>query len=228
MNKMTMETEDSPLSSIIARVESYIDNPKAVTTETLSALRDELVDLRSYMEGGEEPVESESMSGGNMSEMIGNMAKKGMMALFLMLAFAGFSSAASKYDEGVTYTSHTAAATAGTILFTSATVRFIGVTVSSSAENSRIAFFRSTRSILTPDIASQTVVNTGFNTQNTGNNFSPLWDMENSSFTLINKLGTAEVTYFFKCIEYDGNDSIPNKRGVSKGLCPGLPWSGRR
>jgi len=46
-------SEESPIDSIISRVESYIADPKMVTSETLGGLRDELIDLKSVLDGEE-------------------------------------------------------------------------------------------------------------------------------------------------------------------------------
>lgn len=64
MRGMTTENEEtSGIDAIIRIVESYIEDPKLVTPETLSALKDDLVDLKSYLDGdGEE--EPEKGSGG--------------------------------------------------------------------------------------------------------------------------------------------------------------------
>ena len=47
--------ELTPLDSIIQRVESYIENPRLATPETLTELRDELLDLKSVTDSEEEP-----------------------------------------------------------------------------------------------------------------------------------------------------------------------------
>lgn len=57
------ETEDmegmedmGSLDDIIGRIESYISDPKLVTPETLTQLRDELIEYRDAVEGEEEEV----------------------------------------------------------------------------------------------------------------------------------------------------------------------------
>lgn len=55
--------EGSPLDSIIARVASYKEDPKLVTPETLAELEEELMDLKSYMDGDEEMEEGHKGSG---------------------------------------------------------------------------------------------------------------------------------------------------------------------
>lgn len=46
------------IDSIIQTVESYISNPKLVTPQTLESLRDELIDLKSYLDEGDQPDQS--------------------------------------------------------------------------------------------------------------------------------------------------------------------------
>jgi hypothetical protein len=65
------EEEGTPLDSIISRVDSYIKDPKLVTSETLEELKSELVDLKSYLdEGGEKSGEEpmKNMEGKDMGK----------------------------------------------------------------------------------------------------------------------------------------------------------------
>ena len=52
------EQETTPLDSIIQRVESYKEDPKLVTPETMSELLEELVDLKSFTDG-DDPTDTE-------------------------------------------------------------------------------------------------------------------------------------------------------------------------
>ena len=61
MNEMK-EMEPMGIDSIISRVVSYIENPKLVTPETLTELKEELEDLKGYMDG-EEMDEDEMKEG---------------------------------------------------------------------------------------------------------------------------------------------------------------------
>ena len=67
------EQTQTPLDSIISRVDSYIQDPKLVTPDTLMELKTELEDLKGYVEN--EPQEAE------VPDMASTMAKmKGVQA----------------------------------------------------------------------------------------------------------------------------------------------------
>ena len=68
----------TPVDSMIARVDEYIQNPKLVTPQTLQELKSELEDLKKYLDGEEtsEPETGMDHNGG-VAIMISNM-KKGM------------------------------------------------------------------------------------------------------------------------------------------------------
>lgn len=94
MAEDTKEYEGTPLDGIIQRVQSYIDDPKKITPETLTELKEELEGLKDYMDGGEdegsevEATDEEKPGGEGKSPgltiMIGKVAKSGMKALLLM------------------------------------------------------------------------------------------------------------------------------------------------
>lgn len=63
--------EAQGIDGVIARVEEYIQNPQMVTPETLMALKDELMDLKTVLDGEMAPEESQPTA---ISEM---MAKHG-------------------------------------------------------------------------------------------------------------------------------------------------------
>jgi len=68
MHNTSHEEENSPLDSIIERVDSYIADPSLVDRKTLQDLKEELVDLRSFMDGdeeAEETVDEEGMDEGD-------------------------------------------------------------------------------------------------------------------------------------------------------------------
>lgn len=75
MDNNSMETESpemTPIDGIISRVDSYISNPSQVTPETLNELKNELVDLKTFLDGGEESPEPAPASPEMpMSEAIG-------------------------------------------------------------------------------------------------------------------------------------------------------------
>ena len=77
-NTTNTESDQDGIDSIIARVDSYMKNPETVTPETLQELKDELVDLKSYLDGGEEqPEEKDDNGSPGLMVMIGK-AKRGM------------------------------------------------------------------------------------------------------------------------------------------------------
>lgn len=138
----------------------------------------------------------------------------------LILAFAKSAFASTEDWNNIPISSYTDAASGGAVLFTSQTVQFVGITVSSPSPNAVLAIFRSTSSIFTPDVATQTLVNMDYQAVNTNPNFVPMFEMRNASYTYINKVGAGKITIWFRC---------PNnlKPGVL-GLCPGMNYSGQR
>lgn len=53
------EVQGTPLDMVLSRIDSYIQDPKLVTPETLGELRDELLAIKEDVEGEtpEQPVE---------------------------------------------------------------------------------------------------------------------------------------------------------------------------
>ena len=144
-----------------------------------------------------------------------------MKKILLALAILGVSSTGRAITPAeyayVPSSSYSIVATDGPILFTSAPIQFVGVTVSSPVLGGFMAFFKSTSSAFTADISTWTVVRTEFNIMNAGpNNHTPLFDMRNTSYTYINKVGAAETTIWFRCV---GATEIGN--------CPGLSNLGK-
>lgn len=216
MNEMKMKSNEevdyaggSPLDSIISRLDSYIKNPKLVTPETLSALKSELEDLQPILDGDdregmeEAPVEEEPKEGG-ISIMIGKMkkAKKGLMIAACLL----LGGAAHAFD-GVPASSYTSVESPTPIIFSSMTIRFLGAHVSSAAANGYLVIYRSTSPTFNPSLSTQTIIPMYSQTQS-----FPLYDITNTSYTFIHKVGLGQATLFYRCIE--------NKSG--SGVCPGL------
>ena len=54
-------SEGNGIDSIIQAVEEYIANPKMVTPETLTELKEDLIDLKEFLDGdsSEEPMEDD-------------------------------------------------------------------------------------------------------------------------------------------------------------------------
>lgn len=139
-----------------------------------------------------------------------------MKKIIFAIAFLFSLSYAKADDPGQACTtclsSYTIGATGGAILFTSATINFIGITISSSAPNSYVAFYKSTSAVFTADISTLTSLATDYQSQNNNSSLVPIPWMANSSYTYINKVGGAILTYWFKC--------YPSVKG-NLGLCGG-------
>lgn len=147
--------------------------------------------------------------------------KKTLLAILGLLSLGGGAHAASPVDWNyIPISSYTDVATAGTIMFSSSPIQFVGITISSPAPNSYVAFYRSTTPVFTAEIATQTLVVTNWASFNNSPVFIPMFEMKNTSYTFISKVGNAQVTYWFRC--------LPNSKGLRVGICPGLPWDGDR
>lgn len=138
------------------------------------------------------------------------------MKKLILIAALLLGGIASKVQAGpasweYTHSSFTNVATAGPIMFTSHTIQWVGVGISSGVPGSFVSFFRSTGPTFTPDLSTMTIIRTETSPLVAHMEFVELPEIRNSSYTFINKVGTAELTYFYKCI------------GVSDiGRCPGI------
>lgn len=101
--------------------------------------------------------------------------------------------------------SFTAVATLGPVMFSSGTIEFIGIVVSSPSsvaggnDNPGVIVYRSTTSSFTNDIATQTRVDTAYTLLNAGGIFIPMFDLTNDSYTYVQITGNAKITTYFKC-----------------------------
>jgi len=111
--------------------------------------------------------------------------------------------------------SYTEVASGGAVLFSSGPIQFVAITVSSASANSYVAIFRSTSATFTADITTQIAIATDAQSIMT-TNYIPLYDMLNTSYTYINKVGPSKLIYWIRC---------PNNNNV--GACPGLKSSGQ-
>lgn len=138
--------------------------------------------------------------------------------LALVLLFGAYSVKAAPPGQtfSATRTSFTVNAL-GPTLFSSATIQFIAVNISSSAGDGRLTIYRSTGPTFTLDVSSQTVIYTGGNINQTGNLSIPLYDLTNTSYTYIQKHGQSEITIFFRCL---GQTNVGN--------CPGLGYTAQK
>ena len=80
--QMNMETDNQSESTggidgIITRVQEYKDNPQLVTPETLDQLLSDLMDLKSYLDEGDQvPEEPQKGEPGGLSIIIGKHGGK--------------------------------------------------------------------------------------------------------------------------------------------------------
>ncbi len=143
--------------------------------------------------------------------------------LFLSFLFvAGYLHAFNPVDWNyIPSSSYTEVGTSGPIFFSSGTIQIIGVTISSPASNSWIAFFRSTTPVLTTDIATQTLISTDYLGSNNSATFIPMFEMQNDSYTYLSHFGNSKLTIWLRC---------PRKASAiaGYGTCPGLKSSGQR
>lgn len=150
--------------------------------------------------------------------------KKLFLSLLAILALSKIAGAVSTPDEWnyIPYSSYTDVATTGNMMFSSAPIQFVGITVSSPALGSFLAIYRSTTPVWTPDISTQAFISTDYVGLNGGPQFIDLFDMKNTSYTHINKSGNAKIIIWIHCPK-------PNLKSneIYAGFCPGLPFSGQ-
>lgn len=72
---MADEAQGTPLDTIISSVDSFMQNPQAITPEALGQLRADLEDLKSVVDGESAEPEAPAAppSDGGMAGMIGSM-----------------------------------------------------------------------------------------------------------------------------------------------------------
>lgn len=135
--------------------------------------------------------------------------KKLFLTLALFFGFCGVSFAGLSEDNYPVKSSYTEVATTGWVVFSTGPTRFEGIVISSPAPNSFIVFLRSTSPFVTPNLATQTLVSTNYVASNQATQNVDLYGMTNTSYTIINKVGTAKVTYFFRLIGGTANVTPP-------------------
>lgn len=144
--------------------------------------------------------------------------KRLFLALGVLTLLSGIARAGTPEEWNyIPYSSFSITATPGTVLFTSATIQFVAITISSPAIGSSITIFRSTSPTFTADITTQAFINTDYSYM-TGSIHLPLYEMKNTSYTYINKVGGAITTIWLRCVP-------PTKS--RNGLCPGLSGTGQ-
>ena len=153
-----------------------------------------------------------------------------MKKLLVVLAILLFSKSAQaimpEEFNFVPHTSYTEVATPGTILFTSATINWVGITIDSPSAlgtGGLIAIQRSTSATFTPNlITTMTKIITDLTMTQTYPAFIPLFELQNTSYTYLTKVGIASVNYWFRCLERDRHPTPIN------GLCPGVDPSSQK
>lgn len=120
----------------------------------------------------------------------------------------------------VPYSSYTDVSTNGNMMFSSATIQFDAITISSPSPNSSITIYRSTSPTWTPDISTEVFINTDY----VGSHPTSidLYGFKNSSYTHINKVGNAKLIFWVQCPQ-----PILKLNEFPWGFCPGLPWNGQ-
>lgn len=133
----------------------------------------------------------------------------------------------------------TGASQAGTpVILASGTIQLIGVTISSPAPNGMIVIYRSTSPTFASNIATQTRVDCNYQSVNTNPAFVPMFNMENDSYTYIQKIGACGATVWFTYPEW----ALSNPVGYLGNACStcaidalpvapnhvGLPYNGQR
>src|SRR5437868_184923 len=139
--------------------------------------------------------------------------KKLLFAFVSLLLFCRNSHALIEEWNYLPNSSFTDVATPGPIMFTSATIQFVSIIISSTAPNSYLAFYRSTSSAFTANLDTQVLINTDYQTYSNGPTYVPLEDIRNSSFTYFSKVGTARVMMLIRCIR---------TKLDAPGICPSL------
>lgn len=135
--------------------------------------------------------------------------------LFLTAKSYAFNPKDWDYIPGSSYTE----AGSGLQLLSSGTIQMIGVTISSPGANSYVSFFRSTSASPTPDMSTQALISTDYNNPQMPT-FIPLFEAQNDSYTYVNKVGNAKLTYWLRCLDRAGRTPYPcpilNTTGAQK------------
>lgn len=147
----------NPFDSILARIDSYIQDPKQVTPQTLADLKAEVMAVQADVEGGDEPTAPAAPApaqGGSLAAKIKSLA----VAMLLALAFAGSAHAEKRFaiqastnsapipqwkefvSEAVYYSSATCAGTSSTNLgISTGPALLFAVQITSAGNNGAIA-----------------------------------------------------------------------------------------
>ena len=136
---------------------------------------------------------------------------KKILLTLAVLALGPFAYAAVPSGNEIPLSSFSATSQPAPFLFSSATIQLVGVTITSPAANGKLIIYFSTSSNYFSAIATKTIVNLSYQVNSVGNQFVPLFDIRNTSFTYLQKIGDALTTIWLRCT------GITNE-----GVCPGI------
>lgn len=114
--------------------------------------------------------------------------------------------------------SYTEASNAGIVLFSSRSIQWVSVIISSPAPNSYLAIWRSSSPTMTPEISTSVLLATDYAGVNTGPTQVSLFEMKSASYTYIQKVGAAKIIMWFRCV---------GRKETDLGICPGIGDTGR-
>lgn len=161
--------------------------------------------------------------------------KKIVLLLGMLALFPAVKGHAEPFDfGGKVASSFSDVATNGPVMFASGTIRFVGAIISSGSSNGVIAIYRSTASVFTADLSTQTRINCSFSAINTNPNTVDFYGMENDSYTYVQRVGGCEATLFFTFPDYTRSNptgyvvEFSSYTGPASPNNVGLPWNGLR
>ena len=126
--------------------------------------------------------------------------KNWILSLAVLISSCGVVHAGMEEYNYPPSSSYTEAATLGPVVFSTGAIRWIAILISSPAPSSSVALFRTTSPFITVGLNTQALVTTDYPYTSQSPVTVPLWGIENSSYTLVNKIGAAKITYFFTMI----------------------------
>ena len=136
---------------------------------------------------------------------------KKILLTLAVLALGPFAFAAAPSGNEIPLSSFSVTGQPAPFLFSSATIQLVGVTITSPAANGKLIVYFSTSANYFAAITTKTIVNLSYQNNYVGNQFVPLFDIRNTSYTYLQKIGDAITTIWLRCM------GITNE-----GVCPGV------